>query len=104
MKFEFMIDSLVVNYDNKVTGLNIRKNGMSGFIPCFPSGIISSYDLVDLDDEEQYKNMEETLQFLRMVINETKGEIMCKPVVKILEDKLKQLELDYQLDTKLIQV
>jgi hypothetical protein len=87
-KFEFMIDSLVVNYDNKVIGLNIRKNGMSGFIPCFPSGIIPSYELIDMDNEEQHKNMEETLQFLRMVASETKGEITCKPVVKILEDKL----------------
>ena len=87
-KYGFTIDNLVVNYDDKVIGLNIRKNNQSGFVPCFPSGIISSYELVELNDDEHYKNLEETLQFLKMVINETKGEIMCKPIVKILEDKL----------------
>ena len=87
-KYGFTIDNLVVNYDDKVIGLNIRKDSQSGYIPCFPSGIISSYDLIVLDDEDQHTNMEETLQFLRMVISETKGEILCKPIVKILEDKL----------------
>ena len=87
-RYNFNIVSLVVNYDDKVIGLNVAKNQQSGFIPCFPSGIISSYELVDLDNEEQLKNLEETLQFLKMVTDETKGEILCKPVVKILEDKL----------------
>ena len=95
-KYEFTINSLVVNYDNKVIGLNISKvsssssssSSMSGFIPCFPSGIITSYDLVDLDNEEEQKTLEETLQFLKTVSDVTSGEILCKPVVKILEDKL----------------
>lgn len=87
-KYEFTIQSLVVNYDDKVIGLNIEKRGQSGFIPCFPSGIISSYELVDIENEGQQKNFEETIQFLKMVTDETKGEILCKPIVKILEDKL----------------
>jgi hypothetical protein len=87
-KYEFTIQSLVVNYDDKVIGLNIEKREQSGFIPCFPSGIISSYELVDIENEGQQKNFEETIQFLKMVTDETKGEILCKPIVKILEDKL----------------
>jgi hypothetical protein len=87
-KYNFTINSLVVNYDDKVIGLNIEKNSMSGFVPCFPSGIIASYELVDLDNEDEQKNLEGTLQFLTMVVDETSGEILCKPVVKILEDKL----------------
>jgi hypothetical protein len=87
-KYEFTIQSLVVNYDDKVIGLNIEKREQSGFIPCFPSGIISSYELVDIENEGQQKNFEETIQFLKMVTDETKNEILCKPIVKILEDKL----------------
>jgi len=87
-KYDFTIQSLVVNYDDKVIGLNIEKREQSGFIPCFPSGIISSYELVDIENEGQQKNFEETIQFLKMVTDETKGEILCKPIVKILEDKL----------------
>jgi hypothetical protein len=87
-KYGFTINNLVVNYDDKAIGLNIEKSGNVGFIPCFPSGIISSYDLVDLDNEDGHMTLEETLQFLKMVKDDTSGEILCKPIVKILEDKL----------------
>ena len=87
-KYGFTINNLVVNYDDKAIGLNIEKSGNVGFIPCFPSGIISSYDLVDLDNEDGHMTLEETLQFLKMVQDDTSGEILCKPIVKILEDKL----------------
>jgi hypothetical protein len=87
-KYNMKAQRLVVNYDDKVIGVNIENSGQIGFIPCFPSGILSSYELVDLENEEQQKNLEETLQFLNMVSDETKGEILCKPVVKILEDNL----------------
>ena len=87
-KYNMKAQRLVVNYDDKVIGVNIENSGLFGFIPCFPSGILSSYELVDLENEEQEKNLEETLQFLNMVSDETKGEILCKPVVKILEDNL----------------
>ena len=87
-KYKFTIQSLVVNYDDKVIGLNIENDQMAGFIPCFPSGIISSYELVDLENDERLMNLEETIQFLKAVSVNTNGEILCKPVVKIVEDKL----------------
>ncbi len=87
-KYNMKVQSLVINYDDKVIGLNIENSDQIGFIPCFPSGIISSYELVDMENKKQQKNLEETVQFLNMVSDETKGEILCKPVVKILEGKL----------------
>ena len=87
-KYQITVQSLVVNYDNKVVGVNITNNGQNGFIPCFPSGIISSYELVDLENKDQKKNLEETIQFLNVISDTTKGEILCKPIVKILEGKL----------------
>ena len=84
-KYKIAVQSLVINYDDKVIGLNIENSDQIGFIPCFPSGIISSYELVDMENKKQQKNLEETVQFLNMVSEETKGEILCKPVVKILE-------------------
>ena len=87
-KYNMKAQRLVVNYDDKVIGVNIENSGQSGFIPCFPSGIISSYELIDMENKEQQKKLEETMQFLNMVSDETKGEILCKPIVKILEGKL----------------
>ena len=87
-KYQMTVQDLVVNYDDKVVGVNITNSGQSGFIPCFPSGIISSYELVDLENKEQHKTLEETVQFLNIISDTTKGEILCKPIVKILEGKL----------------
>ena len=87
-KYNIDILDLVVNYDSKVVGLNISIDGNSGFIPCFPSGIISGYELVDIENDENNKTMEETLQFLKLISDRTKNEILCKPLVKIMEDEL----------------
>ena len=87
-KYNIDILDLVVNYDSKVVGLNISMGGNSGFIPCFPSGIISGYELVDIENDENNKTMEETLQFLKLISDTTKNEILCKPLVKIMEDEL----------------
>ena len=87
-KYQMTVQSLVVNYDNKVIGVNIKYGELIGFIPCFPSGIIASYELVDLENKDQKKNLEETIQFLNVISDTTKGEILCKPIVKILEGKL----------------
>ena len=37
---------------------------------------------------ENNKTMEETLQFLKLISDTTKNEILCKPLVKIMEDEL----------------
>jgi len=87
-KYNIDILDLVINYDNKVVGLNISKDGSNGFIPCFPSGIISGYELVDIENDDNNKNMEETLQFLKLISDTTNNEILCKPLVKIIEDEL----------------
>ena len=52
-KYNIDILDLVVNYDSKVVGLNISMGGNSGFIPCFPSGIISGYELVDIENDRK---------------------------------------------------
>ena len=87
-KYNIDIEDLVINYDNKVVGVNISKDGSNGFIPCFPSGIISGYELVDIENDENSKSMEETLQFLKLISDTTNNEILCKPIVKIIEDEL----------------
>ena len=88
---EYKIDIVetVVNYDNKVIGLVINNNGKSGFIPCFPSGILMDYDVIIMDDISKYlMTFEETLDFLQNVSKTTDKKILCLPVVKILEDEL----------------
>ena len=87
-RYKIEIINLVVNYDNKVIGLNIQYNSDVGFIPCFPSGIITDYPIIIMDENTPSKNFEETVQFLTTITILTENNILCKPVVKILEDEL----------------
>ena len=87
-KYNLPILSLVLNYDNKVIGILTEINSNSGVIPCFPSEILD-YPLIMLDDDKiNLKNFEDSIQFLSDIKNKTKNEILCEPVVKILENKL----------------
>ena len=80
--------NLVLNYDNKVIGLITEINSEKGFIPSFPSEILD-YPLIYFDDEKMnLKNFENTVKFLTSIKKFTNNEILCQPVVKVLEDKL----------------
>ena len=87
-KYNIEIINMVVNYDNKVIGLNIQYNNENGFIPCFPSGIVTDYPIIIMDENTTSKNFEETTRFLFEIASVTENNILCKPVVKILEDEL----------------
>ena len=88
---EYGIDILetVVNYDNKVIGLIISNNDNTGFISCFPSGILTEYNISLIDDINAYlMTLEDTIEFLRDISIKTDKKILSNPVVKIIEDGL----------------
>ena len=84
----------VVNYDSKVIGVVALNNNnqTKGFVPCYPSSAIhtaatTSNKNIWMDDvfSDTY---EHTKSFLENVYNETKKNIPCKPVMKVIEDGL----------------
>lgn len=87
-KYNIQVVNTVINYDNKVIGLYIQTGNINGFIPCYPSGIMTEYPIISMDNMQNLKRFEETKQFLLMISKITNNEILCKPVVKILEDGL----------------
>ena len=87
-KYDIQIKNTVINYDNKVIGVNVVKNNNSGFIPCFPSGIMTEYPIITMNENTDWKSFEETISFLNSIYRLTEGNILCKPVVKILDDGL----------------
>ena len=87
---EYKIDVIktVINYDNKVIGL-IISDDMVGFIPCFPSGILTDYEMIMMDDISEYlMPFDKTIKFLQNISDKTGKEILCLPYVKIMEDEL----------------
>ena len=86
--YNLPIKQLVLNYDNKVIGLITSIDEVDGFIPSFPSGILD-YPVIYFEDElMNSKDFENTVKFLNSVKKATNNLILCKPVVKVLEDKL----------------
>ena len=88
---EYKIDVIktVINYDNKVTGLIISSDDVVGFIPCFPSGILTDYEMILMDDISEYlMPFDKTIEFLQNISDKTGKEILCLPYVKIIEDEL----------------
>ena len=88
----------VVNYSNKVIGVIAENRALRklsrGFIPCYPSAIIYTYDHVYMIDKGLWDTYPNTIEFLMKIAktteimkNPTTAQIIpCKPVFKIVED------------------
>jgi hypothetical protein len=90
-KHNYKILYQVVNYQNKVIGINISKNSNDnnfGFIPCFPSSIHENIDYLFMTDKNIWNNYSNTLNYLLSVYKDSKGKIPCNPILKIVEDEL----------------
>ncbi len=88
----YIIINQVVNYDNKVIGITAKRTRSttqtvvtSGFIPCYPSAIISTYDYVYMIDKDIWNTYVNTLEFLSMIASDS--GLHCKPVFKVVEDE-----------------
>jgi hypothetical protein len=77
----------IINFsNNKVIGILCKKNKITGFIPCYPSSLLSEYDYGFITDNNIWNNYVETFDFLTKIYEESKKKIPCKPVFKVLED------------------
>ena len=86
-KTSFKIEKQVLNYNNKVVGLIISKDELSGYIPVKPSSIMSEYDYTFIDDQTILKDLNTTLQFLNKINKLTSGLLPIKPMIKVIDDK-----------------
>ena len=69
-----VINFLVINYNSKVIGINItvpqsknNDNVITGFVPCYPTGLNYSMELLTkfADDQSIWNNYENTVAFLK---------------------------------------
>jgi len=85
-----IIKEQISNYRGKIIGLIvINKDGDSEsvFIPTFPSAVINGIEIKYIDDVK-WLSYEKTIKKLTTISNFTKGEIRCKPKLRIVEDGL----------------
>ena len=84
-----ILSNLVANYNGKIIGINVSYTGLTGFIPCYPSGIsVNSLPIKMIDNKGIWNNYEKTVGFLLLISKKSNGKILCKPLVKITDDEL----------------
>jgi hypothetical protein len=98
-KYEYDIQKLVVNFNNKVIGVFAQEPAPSkkqGFIPCYPSSINDNLkkdlDFVFMTDVTLWNTYVDTVQFLNKLDRRSKKrrnepDIPCKPAFKVVEDE-----------------
>ena len=82
----------VLNYDTRVVGLGVRKEGITVVVPCEPSPPLIDLELpytwVDELEEDLVGSMDSTVAALRQVANDSGGTVPSIPLVKVVEDGL----------------
>ena len=89
LKYKYNIEKQVINYQGKVIALFISSSNIPYlYIPCAPSGILPDLQTIYMDDDSLWHTYKNTRNFLLEVMHTTKGEVFCKPVMKIIEDEM----------------
>jgi hypothetical protein len=87
---KLLVESQVMNYQSKIIGVivNINEENKNGFfIPCFPSSSMDNIKTIYMDDIK-WNDYYKTRDFLTTVSNNSNGNILSKPRIKVIEDNL----------------
>jgi hypothetical protein len=77
----------VIQYNQKVIGITVKVNGVSGYVPIEPSAQVKSLDTIYIDDVE-WNGVTQTIDILKTIHRITKRKIPCLPKIKVIEDGL----------------
>jgi hypothetical protein len=86
----YNIVSQVLNYKNKVIGIRVNKEEKQApiFVPCYPSAVMENIKIEYMDNDDLWIDYRKTRDRLLGIHMETDGKIPCKPMMKIMDDKL----------------
>lgn len=97
-KHNYTVHLQVMNYQSKIVGLVVSSKGGSErienkggsetrfFVPCAPSTLLDSVDLILMDQVNDWKDYKTTIQELNQLYVKTEGKIKCSPQMKIIDD------------------
>ena len=91
-ELDLTISSQVMNYQGKIIGImvsNDKENKDRFFLPCLPSASVDTSDLkIEYIENDIWKDYKSTRDKLLEIHKLSKNKILCKPVMKVLENKL----------------
>jgi len=91
-ELEFAVSSQVMNYQGKIIGImvsNDNENKDRFFLPCLPSASVEPSDLkIEYIENDIWKDYKSTRDKLVEINKLSKNKILCKPMMKVLENNL----------------
>ena len=84
---DFTIMNQCLNYRSKVIGINVIINKKSLFLPCFPSAILNDIPVAYMDNIN-WSSYEWTRDMLSRISRMQTNQILCKPMLKVVEENL----------------
>jgi hypothetical protein len=91
-RYNYLVHLQVMNYQSKIVGLVVAR-GRTGktpeirfFVPCAPSTLLDEVDLILVDQVQDWKDYQTTVQELNQLYVTTEGKIKCSPKTKIVDD------------------
>ena len=90
LKKNFEIMQQVMHYNGKIIAVfaKHKKTKKRGYIPCFPSNVLSNYGYVMVDSNEILQSYHNAIDFLAYVYKTSKHAIPCNPYMKVVNDKV----------------
>ena len=88
--FKYHISAQVTNYRDKVIGFLVsqtKDDPVTIYVPTFPSSQITDVQIIHMDDVK-WQSYEKTRDFLTTIAKKTKGEVLCQPALKVVENSL----------------
>ena len=87
-KVDYQVTQQVLSYNNKVVGILVQSGeGVTGFVPCFPSGLLfnTKLDFVFISHQSVWRSYSETVDFLTEVSNKSNRRIPCRPEFRVIQ-------------------
>ena len=87
-KYDYQVTQQVLGYNNKVVGILVQsREGATGFVPCFPSGLLfnTKLDFVFISHQSVWQPYSATVDFLTEVSNKSSRRIPCRPEFRVIQ-------------------
>lgn len=86
--YNYTVNKQIINYNNKVIGLEVQKEKHQGYVPCYPTAINSAFEYVHIEEYENWTTYKKTVDFLVKLHINCNAKINCLPILKVVEDEL----------------
>jgi len=86
-KSSYNVTHQILNFQGKTIGFKVYlSEGESIFIPTLPSSTISGLPIQYIENDELWQSYEFTRDMLLRIKHESNGNILCQPMIKVIED------------------